>query len=451
MRALLAASLISSGSALQQHWPHFPTLGNIFGHSASSVTEDTGKHSDSQDVAEHKDHHHAIRRDHALSNGTSDILAQKHVHGDLYDVAEHGHRAMHHHHALSNSSYNRSLVVACSEVNSHDGVDPVDQARCLDVNVILLRIFKTGTSSMAGVLRRIAERNGLNGAEEETPEDMPEPLVATAHFPMDQWEDQPFVKAITNFTKPNFLVTLVRDPMERWLSDFYYRTSKGKESHDLMQFLKEYAKEKKPNFMINFLRPGHYKEPDTNVTPQQTLDQYSLVGVTERFDDTVVVLMFLLGIDSHCDVLYTMSKQSTSGTSKKGMHWIPHIPLEKQPAEIREYVQSEQFRASQQEDLELYAEAVRRLDAQIEAIGKERFLQRRNEYVKWKDQAQLECDGDGESGFSDCYFSDMGCERSCLDKFCAAHEEELKMHNDTTPMWGRQLFSAPLARSIHGS
>merc|ERR1712100_1008695 len=99
-------------------------------------------------------------------------------------------------------------------------------------------------------------------------------------------------------------------------------------------------------------------------------------------------LMFMLGMDSYCDVLLTDSKTSTSGTDHKGHHWVPHVPFDQQNDTIKEYIMSEKFQMAQHEDKVLYEEANRRLDRQIEFIGKERFAKRRQECQKWKEQAQ---------------------------------------------------------------
>jgi len=336
----------------------------------------------------------------------------------------------------------------CGKINSYDGWKPVDDDRCLDANLIFMRVFKTGTSSMSGVLLRIAARHGLNGVQEKFAEDMPEPLVSTSHFHRYQWHIQPFVQKIKEFTKPNIMVTMVRDPVERWLSHYYYRATKDEDSgKDVLEFLKTYSMDF-PDFQMTFLRDGAPTEVDVNQGPAEVVHSYPLVGLTERFDESVVMLMYLLGIDNYCDVLFVDSKVSTSGVDRHGDHWQRHIPLEEQPEKVKNFIASEEFQKSIELDLNLHKIANLRLDHQIQFLGQNRFAKRLKVYRKWLKQAQSSCEDD-ETGFEGCYMEDLGCKYKCLDSFCAAHGDAMKVDDDVTPSWQDQIFKTPLVQSIH--
>lgn len=360
----------------------------------------------------------------------------------LHGVTQHDHETL-----IDRVSAGSPIWTKCTEANYVDVLWPVDAERCLAANLIFVRIHKTGTSTLGGVLRRIAARRGLNGAFNHTAEGLPEPMVSTDHFYMAQWKTERFVKRHGHFSKPNIVVTLVREPVERWLSNFYYRISKSDPEgpFDLLTFLKTFALNL-PNYEANFLsttgQPGRAEHKDGSVDVDAVLQNYPLVGVTERFEESMVALTFELGIDSFCDVLYVDAKHSETALNKDGQHFKAHIPYDKQPDKIKAYIQSSEFQKSIASDKELYEKANKRLDLQIFLIGKKRFEMRLNKFARWLKLAQETCDADGEINLEDdCFYDDMGCKRKCLDKFCVAHGDALKLDTHK-PMF--DIFNAPL-------
>ena len=126
--------------------------------------------------------------------------------------------------------------------------------------------------------------------------------------PPEALHDTEFVQELDEFSKRNIFVTIVREPVAREMSAYYYRTSIGQFHGTELDFLKHLDS----NFMLDFLSPKSAE----NAEPAQISADYDFIAVTERFDESLVALMSTLGLKSYCELLFTKAKSSASGTDK---------------------------------------------------------------------------------------------------------------------------------------
>ena len=115
------------------------------------------------------------------------------------------------------------------------------------------------------------------------------------------------------------------------------------------------------NYVFNYLRKNHSDTPESLVgisyergTPG-VAGVYGFVGIVERYDESMVMLSFLLRIPLS-DVLYLRSKESTM----RGL--VRHPSLAEEDPNVRAYVAGEEFNTSNALDYELHAAASAELD-----------------------------------------------------------------------------------------
>jgi len=233
--------------------------------------------------------------------------------------------------------------------------------------------------------------------------------------------------------KRSFLVSLLRDPTKRAISQyFHFRVSDKKEDPTDENF---------QNFFFD--DPGHrsnyftkdlamdrvdWETDDKGAVIQTILDEYNFIGITERMDESLVVLKMLLGLDFE-DILYMSAKTNGSFTSgqvdgKTGCIYITPSFLTEG---MKEFFASEYWRRYLEFDNLLYKGAVKSLDNTIDALGRKEFEQQLATFKKAQALAQEKCvdrtiyrcnsKGDFVGSInSTCYMWDIGCGFECLNE-----------------------------------
>ena len=157
----------------------------------------------------------------------------------------------------------------------------------------------------------------------------------------------------------------------------------------------------------------------SNRNVRQSAASYAFIAVTERFDESLVLLAHKWGLQL-VDMLYVRSKDShmdPTGTLdlNKGVEVVPHVPIEKESVAVQRAAQS--FRTRSGADVELLRIANKRLDAAAEVLDSEHrpgFTQA--EVAKFKSMiAELErvC---RPRFFEACLWGDNGCAQTCIDE-----------------------------------
>lgn len=254
----------------------------------------------------------------------------------------------------------------------------------------------------------------------------------------------------------SFLWGSVRDPASRAISRVFFQNSRGRQTvteEMVLQYLQgAYNPQSgaitkgKGGFQLQYLTlqdkvrpiPDWYffdpTEPTTVQEPrrlramvQRVLDDYDFLAVSERMDESLVTLQFLLNLTLG-DILVSSSKVAGSFTynAKNGTcaplqrsYWSPTVTA---------HVTSDVWYAINYGDYLLYHAANRSLDQTIDAIGQNRFHQALQQYREAQRLVEAEChnktfhqcsfDGQvqADKALEDCYAEDSGCGYRCIDE-----------------------------------
>jgi hypothetical protein len=296
------------------------------------------------------------------------------------------------------------------------------------INILYVKTIKTGSTTLAGVCRRIASGYGINGAFTGRDEDgiteiddKNEPYVYADHMMFKQSEP-----TLGKLDHPTFLLTGVREPVSRMISEFQYVMDPS-ESHS-----KDYkvpreltpmpvTAEEWKSRLVTFLNMqpssdrqydyiGSQKACDNKWSPAGVVNLYDHVVVLERFNESMVVLKNLLGL-SNADLLYLRSKSNEykwGGGSEDEMKQI-----------VAEFMKGSK-------DYDLVSAANVRLDEQISNIPD--FDEQLEEYQDLLAGATERCeqyamggnDPTPNSVAHQCLYEDQGCGDACLSEYAAA-------------------------------
>jgi len=161
--------------------------------------------------------------------------------------------------------------------------------------------------------------------------------------------------------------------------------------------------------------------PYGGASPEQTLEAYNFMGLTDRFDESMVVLHDILGIAT-ADILYMTAKNSSEGQAgeldvKRGTTIVAHPALERMEPEIQSLVTDPEWISQHQWAVSLHKLAGKRLDERIQAIGEAEFARRLDLYHRMQDAAHVSCRQATSAGPKPaCYWNDNGCQYLCLDR-----------------------------------
>jgi hypothetical protein len=161
------------------------------------------------------------------------------------------------------------------------------------------------------------------------------------------------------------------------------------------------------------------------------LQSYDFMMVVERMDESLTALALTTG-SSLTDVLITSSKVAGSyllvRVGKDAGHCRRQLKGELSEG-VRNYTESDEWKAMNYADEILYRAANASLDRTIEQLGRERFDRSLEEFKQLKEKALSACGSRLGYGCSDkgeplseeqCYLRDFGCGYSCVDSIVDA-------------------------------
>ncbi|GKY91553.1 hypothetical protein MPSEU_000127200 [Mayamaea pseudoterrestris] len=323
---------------------------------------------------------------------------------------------------------------------------PVRKNSILRQGLILTKVPKAASSTSAGVALRITDRNRCHPA---------------------QWEHRLGSFYSSRLYDKSFLFTSIRAPDERAISSiFYHKFSVNRPGPDTLptdqNILRELRGHAKGSFSdhTGTLSPGQggftlqyasltsipdhsawdETQPDIVKYPEQVLanvkrvvDDYDMLLVVDRMDESLVVLSLLLGVDVG-DVVVADSKitgETYRMWKNKPIENSVCIPTKKsfKSDAVASFLESDQWRASNYGDYVLHAAAHKSLELTIEQIGREKFEATLTEYKRLKTiandrcahQIHLPCGPEGQlqldKNKQSCYIlaKDFGCAHGCID------------------------------------
>ena len=287
---------------------------------------------------------------------------------------------------------------------AHEARDPGGHAQPIS-NIVLVKVPKAASTTTSSVVRRVAAHQGLSNFRQHTWIDN-EPGVWANHERFR--ELAPRVAALR---QPFILVTAIRNPLTRAMSQFYHFEVLGRHVDPTLDnkltFLSKMA-----NFQF------HYITHDYSATVDAALSNYALVGVTERMDEFCVQLADLFGI-SLTDVLSKSAK----------VHHHPQIQDE--DVQIQDYLENS-FTQNNTLDLQLWRQVSLQVDRRFGAS--KRLQKQLTRFRRLSTQAMTCCSSEGPQdpqfhwrsslcypNVQDlrcwCYWNDSGCDFACLNAF----------------------------------
>lgn len=153
------------------------------------------------------------------------------------------------------------------------------------------------------------------------------------------------------------------------------------------------------------------------------LELYDFIGITERMNESLVVLKLLLDLEYN-DILYLSSKRSGGCMPNREPGSCMCVEKSVLTDGMRAYLESEEWQRKIFWDNAVYAAAHRSLDRTIDALGGELVTEQLIEFERRLAIATEVCEGetvfpcDSEGVFSEetsCLHSDAGCGYDCYN------------------------------------
>jgi hypothetical protein len=178
------------------------------------------------------------------------------------------------------------------------------------------------------------------------------------------------------------------------------------------------------------MKPVHNLKKMDNYSEvvQTIIDEFDFIGITERMDESLVVLKMLLDLELG-DILYMSAKTQGSFTSAggpSGPRCIYIVPSFLTPG-MKKFFESDYWKRYIAADVALYKAAQASLDKTIEKLGRQEFEDNLSEFRIAKEKAQIRCEdrtiyrcnpaGEYIGMNSTCLMWDVGCGYECLDEF----------------------------------
>jgi hypothetical protein len=160
---------------------------------------------------------------------------------------------------------------------------------------------------------------------------------------------------------------------------------------------------------------------------EEILLGFDFIGITERMDESLVVLQLLLHLETG-DMLYLSAKESGSWEYFPLLRSCKYIMKYAVTPAMKDWFRSDEWYEYVRGDVLLYKAANKSLDRTIWKLGPDR-VQRALLRFRWAQRLAEEqcatttrypCTSGGERNtVNDCLWQDMGCGYACLDQVAA--------------------------------
>mmetsp|Transcript_61115 Transcript_61115/g.149622 ORF Transcript_61115/g.149622 Transcript_61115/m.149622 type:complete len:468 (+) Transcript_61115:138-1541(+) len=330
--------------------------------------------------------------------------------------------------------------------------------------ILFHRPTKTGTTTTTGIVMRLAHtRHDQIPLEERRQlgftDNAPRCLHRSNHGSAIELEYGKRDK-----TK-SFLFSLIRDPTARAISQFFhFEVTVGQVEPTDYEFIRYLKKPFMSNaYLSDLVMDPDLKPPlqvvlqrlnkthdaviqypyegDYSSVVQSILDSVDLIMVSERLDESLVVLKLLLGL-TFDEIMYLRPARSAGSFSNGPPEERPCIYLI--PSFITPTVDNflqtdpEWYRHKEGDEL-LYLAAVKSLDRTIERLGRKKVQEEVEKFHKLQRYAQAQCSGPkdvvsmcSEGGKrhspkeTTCYIWGEGCDHKCLNNVTKMYHHTFK-------------------------
>jgi hypothetical protein len=290
--------------------------------------------------------------------------------------------------------------------------------------LLYIKEMKTGSTTLSGVTVRIARNMAqrLHHANQTT--------ACTSRFVHLRAR-----RLRDRNPHESFLWSIVREPTTRIISKFFhFAVSRDGVKPTLPKFQKYVMDNEVTDQAYYFkslsMRPklNPYRLDLFPLFLEQLLASYDFLGVSERMDESLVVLQLLLGLETQ-DILYLSTKTSGSYEFFPQQQKCVLIQKSKVTPEMKEWFYSEDFDVFLQADVLVYKAANASLDRTIDSLGRDR-VDKALKRLQWAQRLAQEtcgavtkfpCTAEGaREPVTDCLQQDVACGYKCLDRVGAA-------------------------------
>lgn len=292
---------------------------------------------------------------------------------------------------------------------------------------LFVKPYKTGSSTTSGINLRIA-RNVAARQQGKINYD-----ICKARFDHGPWMYPGRLLFKNRNRAQSFLWTVIREPTRRAISQFFHmRVSRNKvepRDAEFKHFLMNQTKLYMTDYYIHTLHTqtkfSRHRE-DPVAAANAILEEYDFIGITERMDESAVLVMMLLDLPMS-DILY-LSAKSKGGYDDGGgpSHACTYIWPSFVSPKMQEFFDTDgEWRSMLRYDLALYQAANASMDLTIERLGRARFERVLARFRSAQALAKARClprtifpcDSAGEfHKKTDCIWNDSGCGVKCLDE-----------------------------------
>jgi Sulfotransferase family len=315
------------------------------------------------------------------------------------------------------------------------------------------RPHKVGSTTMVGIILRLVHNKAKQQQQQQLLQQLPHTTMTMQKREDNDSDDlktclhRAMHGSVLDFeyhqrdNTHSFLFSLLRHPTQRAISEFFHFrvATLGQEptDHNFLKFLKA-RKNGLRNYYLNDMTMnkefldnnsttsrGHVSNLTTTMV-QDILNSFDFIAVTERMNESLVILQMLLGLDTK-DIVYTSAR--TSGTFSNGPPDRPctYIMPSFLTPRIQEFLASDEWFNITRGDLLLYQAANASLDRTIDALGRSEFdnklqaLERGLIVVEknCKDRVVTLCTEGGRRiapQNTTCYIWSEGCDHDCIDE-----------------------------------
>jgi Sulfotransferase family len=290
---------------------------------------------------------------------------------------------------------------------------------------VFVKPYKTGSSTASGVNLRLARNiaGRLNISEGMC-------LSRSDHTSRNYNNESTFPYRNLNATE-SFLWTIIRNPTKRIVSAFFhFVVSRGKKEPTDKVFSK-FIDKARSSYYLSELSSFDYKSNDPISSANKILDRYDFIGVTERMDESFVVLAMILGVPIS-DVLYLNAKISGgfddgSGGNPEEGHICTYLVPSFLSRGMAHRLDSEDWKNKSHWDEVLYKAVNVSLDLTIDRLGRERVANNvllykaalRKSHEVCKTKTIMPCSEGGvytPDTETDCLMYDSSCGNKCIDE-----------------------------------
>lgn len=280
-----------------------------------------------------------------------------------------------------------------------------------DTCVYYVKVPKTSSTTISGVMRRMARNHGLAGVRKAGAESAkgargaPHVWATHATYPVMEKASR------TARNRKVWWFASVRNPAERALSEFYHlrvtRHHVRATSEEKLKFMRGVN-----NTMLSWMSP----DPTTVADP---LPLYDHVIVQERLVDSLLLMLFKFDL-SLADILYITTKNSSDGRADDVTRqpMVPNRGVRAEGGEAGRYLRSMEFRVQNKHDYDMYRNATMQIQRGVANVEPTEWREAMAIYRHVEHRIHTECDpppGKGLKGW-DCFFRDEGCADKCITR-----------------------------------